>query len=250
MNLLTTQQFALSRKPVEIVTMLKADPRLIVALDEPDLASARALVKTLGENVSYYKIGLTLLAQGGLALCEELAAQGKQVFQDWKLHDIGAQVEGAAKAASSGACDLLTVHAEPQVMKAAIRGRSNPNTKIIGVTVMTSLTQGDLDEMGYGVPLADLVLRRVDQAVECGMDGVVASPHEAALIRARVPADFLIVTPGVRPVGASVDDQQRIATPEDAFRNGASHVVVGRPITRVADPVAATQAILEAIKSK
>ncbi len=228
--------------------MLKADPRLIVALDEPDLASARALVKTLGDNVSYYKIGLTLLAQGGLVLCEELAAQGKQIFQDWKLHDIGAQVEGAARAASSGACDLLTVHAEPQVMKAAIAGR-HPKTKVIGVTVLTSLTQADLDAMGYGVPLADLVLKRVDQAVECGMDGVVSSPHEAALIRARVPSDFLIVTPGVRPVGASVDDQQRIATPEDAFRNGASHVVVGRPITRVADPVAATQAILAAIQN-
>ena len=227
--------------------MLKADPRLIVALDEPDLASARALVTTLGDSVSYYKIGLTLLAQGGLELCEELSAQGKQVFQDWKLHDIGAQVEGAAKAASSGACDLLTVHAEPQVMKAAIKGR-HPKTKVIGVTVMTSLMQGDLDEMGYGVALADLVLRRVDQAVACGMDGVVASPHEAAAIRVRVPSDFLIVTPGVRPVGASVDDQQRIATPEDAFRNGASHVVVGRPITRVADPVAAAQAILAAIQ--
>jgi len=227
--------------------MLKADPRLIVALDEPDLASARALVKTLGDNVSYYKIGLTLLAQGGLALCEELAAQGKQIFQDWKLHDIGAQVEGAAKAASSGACDLLTVHAEPQVMRAAIKGR-HPKTRVIGVTVLTSLTQGDLDAMGYGVPLADLVLKRVDQAVECGLDGVVSSPHEAALIRARVPSDFLIVTPGVRPAGAAIDDQQRIATPEDAFGNGASHVVVGRPITRVSDPVAATQAILAAIQ--
>ena len=227
--------------------LLKADARLIVALDEPDLASARALVATLGDSVSFYKIGLTLLAQGGLVLCEELAAQGKSVFQDWKLHDIGAQVEGAAKAASSGACDLLTVHAEPQVMKAAIAGRTNPDCKIIGVTVMTSLTQDDLDEMGYGLPLSDLVMRRVDQAVECGLDGVVSSPHEAAMIRARVPADFLIVTPGVRPVGADVNDQQRIATPQDAMLNGASHVVVGRPITRVPDPVAATQAILAAI---
>ncbi len=227
--------------------LLKADSRLIVALDEPDLASARALVATLGDSVSFYKIGLTLLAQGGLVLCEELAAQGKSVFQDWKLHDIGAQVEGAAKAASSGACDLLTVHAEPQVMKAAIAGRTNPDCKIIGVTVMTSLTQGDLDDMGYGMALSDLVMRRVDQAVECGLDGVVSSPHEAAMIRARVPDGFLIVTPGVRPVGADVNDQQRIATPQDAMLNGASHVVVGRPITRVPDPVAATQAILAAI---
>ncbi len=230
-----------------MTALYKADDRLILALDEPDLDSARALVKTLGDSVSYYKIGLTLLAQGGLDLARELKDQGKLIFQDWKLHDIGAQVEGAAKAACSGACDLLTVHAEPQVMRAAVRGRGNGTTKIIGVTVMTSLSQADLDEMGYGTALAELVMLRVDQAVECGLDGVVASPHEAAMIRARVPADFLIVTPGVRPEGSDVNDQQRIATPQDAFLNGASHVVVGRPITRVADPVAATQNILAAI---
>ncbi|HWU48967.1 MAG TPA: orotidine-5'-phosphate decarboxylase [Asticcacaulis sp.] len=230
----------------------KADPRLIVALDEPNLEAARALIATLGDTVSFYKIGLTLLAQndakgGGLALCEELAAQGRMIFQDWKLHDIGAQVQGAARAASSGACHLLTVHAEPQVMKAAVAGRDNPDCKIIGVTVLTSLTQGDLDEMGYGLDLRDLILRRVDQAVACGLDGVVASPQEAEMIRARVPEDFLIVTPGVRPVGAALDDQQRVATPQEALLNGASHVVVGRPITRAPDPREAAQNILAAI---
>ncbi len=230
-----------------MTALYKADDRMILALDEPDLDSARVLVKTLGDSVSYYKIGLTLLAQGGLDLARELKDQGKLIFQDWKLHDIGAQVEGAAKAACSGACDLLTVHAEPQVMRAAVKGRGNGTTKIIGVTVMTSLSQADLDEMGYGTALAELVMLRVDQAVDCGLDGVVASPHEAAMIRARVPADFLIVTPGVRPEGSDVNDQQRIATPQDAFLNGASHVVVGRPITRVADPAAAAQSILAAI---
>lgn len=227
--------------------LYKADDRMILALDEPDLDSARALIKTLGDSVSYYKIGLTLLAQGGLELARELKDQGKLIFQDWKLHDIGAQVEGAAKAACAGACDLLTVHAEPQVMRAAVKGRGNGTTRIIGVTVMTSLSQADLDEMGYGTALAELVMLRVDQAVECGLDGVVASPHEAAMIRARVPADFLIVTPGVRPEGSDINDQQRIATPQNAFLNGASHVVVGRPITRAADPVAAAQSILAAI---
>ncbi len=230
-----------------MTTLLKADTRLILALDEPDLASARALVKTLGDSVSFYKIGLTLLAQGGLVLAEELSEQGKLIFQDWKLHDIGAQVEGAAKAACNGACDLLTVHAEPQVMRAAVRGRTSDRTKIIGVTVMTSLSQYDLDEMGYGMELTDLVMRRVDQAVECGLDGVVASPHEAAMIRARVPESFLIVTPGVRPEGSDVNDQQRIATPQDALLHGASHVVVGRPISRAPDPVAAAQSILAAM---
>lgn len=230
----------------------KADPRLIVALDEPNLEAARALIATLGDTASFYKIGLTLLAQndakgGGLALCEELAAQGRMIFQDWKLHDIGAQVEGAARAAASGACHLLTVHAEPQVMKAAIAGRDNPDCKIIGVTVLTSLNTHDLVEMGYGLRLEDLIKRRVDQAVECGLDGVVASPQEAQMIRARVPEDFLIVTPGVRPVGAALDDQQRVATPQEALLNGASHVVVGRPITRAPDPLQAAQDILAAI---
>ena len=228
-------------------TQLKADNRLIVALDEPDLASARKLIEDLGDTVSFYKVGLTLLAQGGLELCEELTAAGKQVFQDWKLHDIGAQVEGAARAVSAGACDLLTVHAEPQVMRAAVAGRTGDRTRIIGVTVLTSLNQYDIDEMGYGMELADLVMRRVDQAVECGLDGIVSSPHEAAMIRARVPADFMIVTPGVRPEGSDKGDQQRIATPQDALLHGASHVVVGRPITRAPDPVAATQSILAAM---
>ena len=226
---------------------LPADSRLIVALDEPDLASARKLVTELGNTVSFYKIGLTLLGQGGLELAHELRAAGRHVFQDWKLHDIGAQVEGAAKAICAGGCDLLTVHAEPQVMKAAAAGRGDTTAKILGVTVMTSLNQGDLDDMGYGMELSDLVKRRVDQALDCGIDGVVASPHEAEMIRARVPEGFLIVTPGVRPEGSDVNDQQRIATPQQAFLNGASHVVVGRPITRAADPKAATQAILAAI---
>ena len=228
-------------------TLLKADQRLIVALDEPDLASARKLVADLGDTVSFYKIGLTLLAQGGLALCEELTNAGKAVFQDWKLHDIGAQVEGAARAVSAGACDILTVHAEPQVMRAAVAGRTGERTRIIGVTVLTSLNQHDIDIMGYGMELTDLVMRRVDQAVECGLDGVVSSPHEAAMIRARVPEGFLIVTPGVRPEGSDRGDQQRIATPQDALLHGASHVVVGRPITRAPDPVAATQSILAAM---
>jgi orotidine-5'-phosphate decarboxylase len=232
-------------------TLLKADTRMILALDEPDLDSARALVKTLGDSVSFYKIGITLLAQGGLKLAYELSEQGKLVFQDWKLHDIGAQVEGAAKAAAEGACDLLTVHAEPQVMHAAVKGRAasaNPErTKIIGVTVMTSLDQHDLDVMGYGMELTALVMRRVDQAVECGLDGVVASPHEAAMIRSRVPEGFLIVTPGVRPEGAALDDQARVSTPQEALLHGASHVVVGRPITRAKDPVSAAQGILAAL---
>jgi orotidine-5'-phosphate decarboxylase len=221
-----------------------ADPRLIVALDEPTVGAALAMVERLGDHVSFYKIGLTLLGQGGLELTKGLEARGKAVFQDWKLHDIGAQVEGAARAISQGACDLLTVHAEPQVMKAAVLGRGAHKTKLLGVTVMTSLSQADLDEMGYGMVLSDLVKRRVDQAVDAGLDGVVASPHEAQMIRARVPDHFLIVTPGVRPLWSSANDQQRIATPSQALSNGASHLVIGRPITHAPDPVVAIKAIL------
>ncbi len=224
-----------------------SDPRLIVALDEPTLDGARDLAKRLGDQVSFFKIGLTLMAQGGLKLAYELRDQGKMVFQDWKLHDIGAQVEGAARAASLGACDFLTVHAEPQVMRAAVKGRGSSGTKLLGVTVMTTLTDADLLEMGYTDKALDLVLKRVDQAMDCGMDGVVASPLEAKIIRARVPADFLIVTPGVRPTWAAANDQQRIATPEQALGDGASHLVVGRPITAAADPIEAAQKILAAI---
>ena len=227
-----------------------SDARLIVALDYPAVESARRLVDQLGEAVSFYKIGLTLLANGGMGLAADLKAEGRQVFQDWKLHDIGAQVEGAAEAIGLGrAADLLTVHAEPQVMRAAVAGRGAAPTKILGVTVMTSLSDADLAEIGYGFKAADLVERRVRQALDCGVDGVVSSPLEAARVReiAREAGrpDFLIVTPGVRPAGASADDQQRTATPAGALQAGATHLVVGRPITAAPDPRAAALAILE-----
>lgn len=229
---------------------MSADPRLIVALDYPDIDGARRLVDGLAGAVVHYKIGLTLLANGGLGLAADLKAEGFEVFQDWKLHDIGAQVEGAARSiAATGAADLLTVHAEPQVMRAAVAGRGPAKTRLLGVTVMTSLTDADLTEMGYGFRAAALVERRVRQALDCGADGVVSSPLEAARVREIADeagrADFLIVTPGVRPSGASADDQQRTATPAGALRAGASHLVVGRPITAAADPRAAALAILE-----
>lgn len=232
---------------------MSADPRLIVALDYPDVGSARRLVDSLGDAVNFYKVGLTLMANGGLGLAADLTGEGRQVFQDWKLHDIGAQVEGAARAITTGAAaDLLTVHAEPQVMTAAVRGRGpGVAPRILGVTVMTSLSDSDLVEMGYGFAAAELVERRVRQAIACGVDGVVASPLEAARVReiadeaGRTPDDFLIVTPGVRPAGAGVDDQQRTATPAGALKAGATHLVVGRPITAAPDPRAAALAILE-----
>jgi orotidine-5'-phosphate decarboxylase len=224
---------------------LPADPRLIVALDLPTRAQAEDLVETLGDSVGVYKIGLQLLATGGMEMARDLKARGRQVFLDWKLHDIGATVEKATAAiVATGACDLLTVHAHPQVLAAAVKGRGGERSaRILGVTVLTSLNGQDLAEMGYGMGVEALVERRIRQVLDSGADGVVASPHEAAMARRIGGPDFLVVTPGVRPAGAAMDDQARAATPADALANGASHLVIGRPITAAADPRAAALAI-------
>ncbi|NBU29681.1 MAG: orotidine-5'-phosphate decarboxylase, partial [Caulobacteraceae bacterium] len=192
-----------------------------------------------------YKIGLQLLATGSMEMARDLKARGRQVFLDWKLHDIGATVEKATAAiVASGACDLLTVHAHPQVLAAAVKGRGGERSaRILGVTVLTSLNGQDLAELGYGMGVEALVERRIRQVLDSGADGVVASPHEAALARRIGGPDFLVVTPGVRPAGAALDDQARAATPADALANGASHLVIGRPITAAADPRAAALAI-------
>ena len=229
-------------------------PRLIVGLDLPYLDAARAMVDRLGAAVSAYKIGLTLLARpGGVAFAHELRERGKSVFQDWKLHDIGAQVEGAARAVAEGGCDLLTVHAEPQVMAGAVRGRdaAGSGTKLLAVTVLTSLSDADLTDIGYSFGAAPLVERRVRQALDCGIDGVVSSPLEAARVREIANAagrpDFLIVTPGVRPEGADKGDQQRVATPRAALEAGATHLVVARPVVAADNPLLAASAIVEGI---
>ena len=233
---------------------MTADPRLIVPLDLPTTDEARDMVRRLGDAVSFYKIGLELLAGDGMALAHELKANGKQVFLDWKLHDIGATVERSARVLAGSGCDLLTVHAEPQVMKAAVKARDgeargDSALKVLAVTVLTSLTDADLAEMGYAFTARDLVERRVRQALECGVDGVVSSPHEAALAReiahAAARPDFLIVTPGVRPEWSARNDQARAAAPADALRAGASHLVCGRPITGAPDPRAAALKVIE-----
>ena len=225
-----------------------ADARLIVGLDLPSVAEAQAMVERLDDAVSFYKVGLTLLAMpGGVDFAHRLRASGKSVFQDWKLHDLGAQVQGAARSVAEGGCDFLTVHAQPQVMQGAVRGRGDAPTKILAVTVLTSLSDSDLTAIGYGETAASLVERRVRQALDTGVDGVVSSPREAG--RARELAneagrpDFHIVTPGVRPAGADKGDQQRVATPAEALQAGASHLVVARPIVAAPDPAAAARAI-------
>ena len=221
-----------------------ADPRLIVPLDVPTAGEARALVAALGEAVSFYKVGLELFATDGMALARELKAQGKQVFIDWKLHDIGTTVQRAAAVLADSGCDFLTVHGEPQVMQAAVRGKGRSNLKILAVTVLTSLSDADLVEMGFSETAKSLVERRIHQALAAGCDGVIASPHEAALARQIGGKDFLVVTPGVRPDWSAKNDQARAATPADALRAGASHIVCGRPITGANDPQAAAQRVV------
>ncbi|WP_284878162.1 orotidine-5'-phosphate decarboxylase [Brevundimonas sp. MEB006b] len=227
------------------------DERIICALDVPTTAEAAALAERIGDAIGFYKVGLQLFAVDGMALARELKAQGRKIFLDWKLHDIGATVEKATANLAGTDCDLLTVHARPQVMAAAARGAAGSKMKVLGVTVLTSLTADDLAADDHSLSPADLVERRVRQALEAGIDGVVSSPHEAARARAlAVEAgrpDFLIVTPGVRPVGAALDDQARAATPQAALQAGATHLVIGRPITASSDPRAAAQEIAQQI---
>ncbi|MBA4807276.1 orotidine-5'-phosphate decarboxylase [Brevundimonas sp.] len=227
------------------------DERIICALDVPTTAEAAALVARVQDAVGFYKIGLQLFAAGGMDLARDLKAEGRKVFLDWKLHDIGATVEKAAANLAEAGCDLLTVHARPQVMAAAARGVAGSGLKVLGVTVLTSLTAEDLAADDHSLSPADLVERRVRQALEAGIDGVVSSPHEAARVREiAVEAgrpDFLIVTPGVRPAGSALDDQARAATPQSALQAGATHLVIGRPITAAADPRAAALAVAESI---
>ena len=225
------------------------DPRdrLIVALDVPSVADARAMVARIGEAASFYKVGMELVYGGGLDLVRELTGQGKKVFLDLKLHDIPNTVEKAARQVSRLGATFLTVHAYPQTMKAALAGVAGTRTEILGVTVMTSMTDADLAEAGYAQGVAATVARRADQAREIGIGGLILSPQELVAMRARVGRSLRLVTPGVRPAGARVGDQKRIATPAAAIRDGADALVVGRPVTEAADPAAAARAIVAEI---
>lgn len=224
----------------------KIDHRLIVALDLPNAIEGAALVERIGPSVGFYKIGLGMLTGAGLALAVELKEAGKRVFLDLKLFDIGATVEAAVRGLARFDLDLLTVHGDPQVVRAAVRGRGSSRTRIMAVTVLTSLDRHDLDEMMMEEgKLEYLTLERARRALEAGADGVIASAQEAAVIRALPEAvGKLIVAPGIRPAGAATDDQKRLATPAAAIAAGADHIVVGRPVWAAADPRAAAEAIL------
>ncbi len=223
--------------------------RMIVALDLPDPEAALAMVRRLGPSVSFYKVGLELVYGGGLALAERLVGEGKKVFLDLKLHDIPATVERAAAQVARLGATFLTVHAFPQTMRAARTGVGASGLAILGVTVMTSYDDGDLETAGYAVGVRDLVARRADQAVEVGIDGLILSAEEVAAMRRRVGSRLVLVTPGIRPAGAAKGDQKRVMTPAAALAAGADYLVVGRPITQAADPRAAALAIQDEIAS-
>ncbi len=223
------------------------DHRLIVAIDLPDAVAGLALAERIGEAVGFYKIGLGMLTGGGLALANELKQEhGKRIFLDMKLFDIGATVEAAVRGLARFDIDFLTVHGDPAVVRAACEGAAGSQMRILAVTVLTSLDRDDLDESCIKPgSLADLVQERAGRALAAGADGVIASPHEAAMIRALPEAQGrLIVTPGVRPQGADHGDQKRVMTPAEAIAGGADHVVVGRPVWQAPDPRAAAMAIL------
>ncbi|KIN63226.1 Orotidine 5'-phosphate decarboxylase [Sulfitobacter noctilucicola] len=228
-----------------------SDDRLIVALDVPNAVAGLDLAGKLGDAVSFYKIGLGMLTGGGLALANELKQEhGKRIFLDMKLFDIGATVEAAVRGLAQFDLDFLTVHGDPHVVNAAKQGAAGSNMKILGVTILTSLDRADLDaSLIQPGDIKDLVLTRAARAFEAGADGVIASPQEAAAIRGLPEAvGKLIVTPGVRPAGAALGDQKRVATPEQAVRDGVDHIVVGRPIWQADDPKAAAQSILAEMK--
>jgi orotidine-5'-phosphate decarboxylase len=220
------------------------DPRdhLIVALDMPTVEEARRLVAVLGDTVSFYKVGLELLFVGGLDLARDLRRQGKRVFLDMKLLDIGNTVERAVSNAVELDVTFLTVHGHDlKTLRAAVSGRAGSKVKLLAVTVLTNLSADDLIEQGSSFSPADLVLRRAQLAYAAGFDGVIASGQEAARIRAATGPNFLIVTPGIRLPGSTTDDQERVMTPENAIAAGANHIVVGRPITQADDPKAAAE---------
>lgn len=232
--------------------MTVADDRLIVALDVPNALAGLDLAARIGDAVSFYKIGLGMLTGGGLALANELKQDhGKRIFLDMKLFDIGATVEAAVRGLAQFDLDFLTVHGDPHVVRAAKEGAAGSDMKILAVTILTSLDRTDLnDSLIRDGDIPDLVAERAARAFAAGADGVIASPNEAAMIRALPEAaDRLIVTPGVRPAGADLGDQKRFATPANAIAHGADHIVVGRPVWQADDPRSAAQAIVSEIQS-
>jgi len=219
--------------------------KLIVGLDLPTVAEAENTVRRLGETVSFYKIGYQLVFAGGLDFARDLVAEGKRVFLDMKLLDIDNTVARGVENIVGMNVSMLTVHAYPGTMAAAVEAARGSDLCLLGVTVLTSMDASDLRAAGYECDPQTLVRRRAAQARDAGMGGIVCSAAEAAMVRAVVGDDMAVVTPGIRPSGADHGDQKRVVSPTDALRSGSSHLVVARPIVKAPDPLAAARAILE-----
>jgi len=221
--------------------------RLIVALDVPSVEQAEAMVARLGDAVSFYKIGYQLGFAGGLPLVRKLADNGKKVFVDLKLHDIGNTVARGVESVEKLGATFLTVHAYPQTMKAAVEARGNSGLQILAVTVLTSYDDDDLHAAGYRIGVADLCEARAQHAQLLGIDGIVCSPGESTALRRIVGHQMRLVTPGIRPAGSATGDQKRIMTPARAIAAGSDYLVIGRPILEAADPKAAAEAVVAEI---
>jgi orotidine-5'-phosphate decarboxylase len=225
-----------------------SDP-VIIALDVDSPQEADQLVSSLGNSAGFYKVGMELFAAAGMDYVRSLVDRGKRVFLDMKYYDIGETVRRAVAVAAKSGATFLTVHAVPQVMRAAIEGRGDSDLKLLAVTVLTSLDDDDLQEMGHLQSVSELVARRVLQARQIGIEGIVGSPLEAAAIRQIAGPDAILVTPGVRSRTAGKGDQKRVATPAEAVRNGANYIVIGRQVTRAQDPAAALAEIRAELSS-
>lgn len=221
---------------------------LIIALDVDSVAAALELVERIGDAADFYKIGMELYAAAGMDMVSKLYAVGKSVFLDLKLYDIGETVKRAThQICSNGKVKFLTVHGSRAVMNAAAEGRGSSSTALLAVTVLTSFDREDLADLGYPGPVSELVDLRVKKAHESGMDGIVCSPLDVARVRSVGGSHLKLVTPGVRSAGAAKGDQKRIATPAEAIRDGADYLVIGRQVTRAADPRSACEQILAEI---
>ena len=216
------------------MTAPSADRRLIVALDVPTATQALELADRLSPQVNFFKVGLQLFLDAGFAVCDALAKRGHEVMLDLKFHDIPQTVA------------LATVHGYPQVVAAAAKAKGK--TKILAVTVLTSLGAEELEQSGFAGSLADLVRLRAETSLAAGADGIVCSPLETAFLRKALGGKPIIATPGIRPLDSVADDQTRTATPKAAIVAGATHIIVGRPITKAADPAAAAKEILAEIR--
>jgi orotidine-5'-phosphate decarboxylase len=231
------------------MTAPTARERLIVGLDVPTLREAEAIVTTLGDDILFYKIGYQLAFAGGLEFARDLAKSGKKIFLDMKLLDIDNTVASGVENIAKMGMSMLTLHAYPKAMQAAVSAAKGSDLCLLGVTVLTSMDAQDLIDAGYEYDPHALVLRRAEQARLAGMGGIVCSAEEATAVRAIIGPEMALVTPGIRPVGSDKGDQKRIMTPADAIRAGSSHLVVARPIVKAPDPKQAARAILDEMLS-